>query len=723
MKIHQLLLARGILWVLLFQACGTVSEPTSGGAPPEAPTTGNKWVEDGVDASGAACFVLADEECGGTDESDYLDYFEASLFRSGYAAGDLLYAIDGANLWVIDGSQPTRPERRHIVAGIGRALAITGRSKHLYVASGDRGVGIFEIDFTQPAHVRRVASVPLQGTALDVALEPDGSALHVALGNRGLATVPLAADGLPAGEASPVEVSGFVNGVTVHGEHLFVAACSGLSIVNAKEKSVIGKLALKGAEGQAPMPIKDVAVADGVAALAAGRWGMVFVDVSNPAAPVRLGNRTERDDLLYYGNGVTAANGHFYLAAGDWGVDRVALAALKTKPPSTVVPARFGRYCGSAENPDRKPAPELETTLPPPRTQDPLDVVPVGNVLYAMGDASRLGVRAVDVYELGKTGAHSLVGRYEEPGLVDAIAAGGGKVALAGKRAGLFTPVGSAPWLSRVGALPAAQRDARVVALDAQGGLLSLDRDGALRVEGAEGELAKGRAPTLAVSDQRIATLRQEGVAEVHQLRGGSLELARTAQVPTFTHGATQSFLGSALFVVSPTWTNAVRIALGASFPTAEPLAGAYEKRELENPKSWRGGAPSRLLVPHGQSMIEVASFGGRARALVHAMDGSQAKTFELPAGRYVAGFSQGKRLVLVQGDRATYRTSVLTVALAENGSPALVDAQAFVGAAIGAAQFEDKLYVADREVGVRVFELQGGQPLHRGVAGLEVAP
>ena len=97
-----------------------------------------------------------------------------------------------------------------------------------------------------------------------------------------------------------------------------------------------------------------------------------------------------------------------------------------------------------------------------------------------------------------------------------------------------------------------------------------------------------------------------------------------------------------------------------------------------------------------------------------------EALRFAVPAGPYVAGIAGADRLWLVQGDKQRYRTTVVEVVFdAQGGSSAR--SQVFLGAAVGAARYGERIYVADREVGVRVFETGASGLVHLGSASLEV--
>ncbi len=716
----------GFAALALALACGSeLSAPSPGGpvTPPEPPTTGNKWVEDSQNGDGSRCFVLQDEECGGVDAADYLDYFEAPIFRTGHAAGDHLYAVDGTNVWILDVKVPTAPERIAVQSGVGRALAVTGQNSVLYVAAADFGVATFEVDPADATRLLRVGEVPLPGPALDVALRPDGKVLYAAIGGAGLAAISLDDEGHPEGTPTTVPLPGFASGVTAQGLQVFVAGCSGLTAVSAATLLPLSTLAIEVAEGGAPAPVKDVAVAGEVAALAAGRWGMIFVDVSNPAEMVRLGNQTEREDLLYYGNGVTASHGSFYLAAGDWGVDRVSVQQVAAGAVAETTPTTFPRYCTEAENPDRKPATEYVTVLPPPRIQDPLDVIPVGDVLFAAGDASRLGLRAIDVYALAPNGVHAYSGRYEEPRRVRAVAAGDGQVLVSGVISGVYTPTATSSLLSRQAELPTQTAQPRALAVCGDGRVASLDDEGTLFLEGREAPVRSEVAPVLVASGPHLVTVEARGQLQQYALTDhGDVDHLRSLSTEPFTYGAAHAFVGDHLFISSGAWAHTQQVDLSDLEATPTLLQSpAPTRAQLGDPSAWRSGPPLRVLVPTQTALVEVTSFGGRATAVLHPLDGGgEPRTLSLPPGHYVGGTAEGSRLVLVQGDRARYRTTLVEVDLDDETQEPLTRTQVFLGSAVGTARLGDVLYVADYEAGIRAFSLSSEEGVtHLGVAEL----
>ena len=131
----------------------------------------------------------------------------------------------------------------------------------------------------------------------------------------------------------------------------------------------------------------------------------------------------------------------------------------------------------------------------------------------------------------------------------------------------------------------------------------------------------------------------------------------------------------------------------------------------------WRVGVPRRLLVTIPGGVAEVASLAGRAGLAVHA---GQTQHMQLPVGEYAAGTAAGSYLYLVTADRGSYRSQLVTIHLGGVG-PDITAVQAFTGLATGVAAAGDRLYVADADRGVRVYDIDTATPAPLGI--VEVTP
>src|SRR5687767_15173422 len=83
--------------------------PPSFTPPTQPPPTGGKW--QGVTSENECGrksieWIVVDEVCGDVTAPDYLDAFEAPMFRDGALVANLLYTVDAAHLWILDMADP-----------------------------------------------------------------------------------------------------------------------------------------------------------------------------------------------------------------------------------------------------------------------------------------------------------------------------------------------------------------------------------------------------------------------------------------------------------------------------------------------------------------------------------------------------------------------------------------------------------------------------------------
>jgi hypothetical protein len=228
--------------------------------------------------------------------------------------------------------------------------------------------------------------------------------------------------------------------------------------------------------------------------------------------------------------------------------------------------------------------------------------------------------------------------------------------------------------------------------------------------------------PALALRGTDLVGVREAGGIDVFGLGPGGALLEKSLSSAPFRYGLAHAFHGGRLYLASGDWERAQSFDLDAEDGAPKTLATALlSNAELSRPSAWRHGAPRRLLLPFGEHVAEISSFGGQATGLLHPVSvEGEAVRFAVPAGPYVAGIAGADRLWLVQGDKQRYRTTVVEVVFdAQGGSSAR--SQVFLGAAVGAARYGERIYVADREVGVRVFETGASGLVHLGSASLEV--
>ena len=423
------------------------------GGPGQAPPTGGKWEgRETTDACGRTSveWILVDEVCAGTDAADYLEHFRAPILRDGALIGTRLYAVDATHLWVLDVTVANAPVRTALLSGFGQPLAAAVHGERLLLAAGSEGLIL--ADVTEPDAPQRLATIATGGVALDVFV--DGDLAYVATGAGGIAVIDLAA-------AEPevvrtLDVPGFAAGVAVAGGVAYAAACEAVVAIDAETGVELGSTWFEGAhdeDGRLVAPAKDVVVAGDQLYVAAGRYGAIRVDVSSPASPTIVGNCTLESELGFYASGVRTQEDRLFVAGGEWGILPVELdptaACTSWITPELIPAAPDGQPDdgGEAEECSTEPPWEVvsweETWLPPVQAgQDPLQTLPVGDVLFAFGDATRIGMRAVDV-RLSDDAELTKIGRFDEPRLTTGIAAQGDRVVVLGQRGGVFTRSGA----------------------------------------------------------------------------------------------------------------------------------------------------------------------------------------------------------------------------------------------------------------------------------------
>ncbi len=643
--------------------------------------------------------MLVDEACGALDAKDYLARFRAPMFRDGAVIGAVLYTVDGTNLWSLDVSDPSGIPRKSLTAGFGTPLSVGTHAGHLVIAAGAEGVLV--IDVADPAAPVRVATVALDGPALDVHV--DGDRAFVALGKAGMAVIDLLAS--PPAVVQKVAVGDFAAGITAAGNKAYVAACDALAIVDVDAGTLVGTTWIENAYVGPFLvaPAKDVEVSGTTAYVAAGRFGAVAVDVTNPTAPKVLGNCTVKDELNFYASGVRADNGRLFIAGGEWGVLPVELGAgACTGLVDPVLPDYpVDEGTGPEDPPVCSTLPPWElvswqdTWAPPAAGKDPIQTLPSGDRLYAFGDARRNALRAIDLKDTTKAELPN-VGRYEEPRLATGLAAVGNHVVALGKGGGVFVR-DEAALLLPVSDAPALPGDAVAVGLLDDGRWVASTASNEVFVQGKLAiKLASPLWPSgLATSGKRFAVTYSQGVYVVDADSGEIAELhsGEKAQLPASLLWGKEGFV-----VAGPEWTHAV--ALGEKTgPAPLPAHGVFTEEDILRTSLWRRGTPSRLLLDGGAGLIEVATLGGRAGLFAH---GSKTRV-ALPPGEYRGGAAAGARAYLVAADRASYRTQLVTVDVGA-APPAVIAVQSFLGVGTGVAVDGDRLYLADGDRGVRVY-------------------
>ncbi|MBI5503148.1 MAG: hypothetical protein HY907_23085, partial [Deltaproteobacteria bacterium] len=721
--------------------------------PAGPPPTGTRWEAVSTTHCGREGieWVLVDEVCGGIGQPGYLDAFQVPMFRDGAVIGDVLYAVDASHLWVLDVSDPAAPRRIGLASGFGRPLAVVAHQGRLLLASADDGLVI--ADVSDPRHPVRTASVALPGPALDLEVErtvvepatesglrrTTATSVWVAAGAAGLVRVELESGGPRVAEQLPIH--GYAAAVAVRERVAYVAACDALLVVDLAAGRVIGRTWVGDArvDGRLVAPAKDVVLAGDHVFVAAGRRGAVAVDVSDPEHPFVRGNCTIADDPAFYASGVRVADGRLYVAGGEWGVLDLPAENPGMTCRSTVRPpddASDGTEEDCAQEPPWVVLPweDVLAPEPPPRGRDPVQTLPAPGVLYAFGDARRIGLRAVEVRDRVAAGLEH-VGRYDEPRLVSDMAFSDGRLLVVGPGGGLFrtAPTEGKPLEQNepgdfVRTTPVRPEfgDAVAAAFLGDGRWVTATADGTVFVEDhpsfvvpariwPHGIATDGDDLLIVADDVLLRVLRPGSRSESGGPLLDRLALFRRAELPA----AVLAFDGATL-VAAAEWPAAIRLAGGRA---AELDAhGVFDPTTILDPSRWLDGLPRRLLAGSKAGVVELASLGQRAALVVHAA--SDLSRLELAAGDYVALAADVGTAYVVSADRDRYVSQVAVVDLLA-AEPTLTAAAWFTGVGAAAALGDDgRLYVGDADRGVRVFErTEAGGIVETTVELVEEAP
>lgn len=709
-----------MLGVSMLSGCGAAdagggSGPPDPGIPTSPPTTpaptGSKWK--GVEVQGdcgrsTLAWVLVDEMCADVDDPGYLDALRSPMFRDGALIDGTLYVVDATRLWVLDVKDPTAPVRRGVLGGIGHPIAIATHGGRLVVASGEAGLLMLEPKL--PGVPAPFAAVPLPGPALDVFVEADRAV--VAMGKAGLAVIDLGPTlANPPGQPvllNVVPAPGFAVGVATRTSNAYVAACDTFAVVHLHTGELIGQDWLDAYDkaGILTAPARDVALVGDAAYVAAGRHGVVEVDVSKPASPLLRGECTEPFDPMFYVSGVRSQGSRLFAAAGEWGIKTLDIAQPATCTqwlfPWTPETPSGDEACNP--KPPWEVLPWQNLWVPPPPAKDPVQTLPAGDVVYAFGDARRIGTRAVDV----RTPLLGQVGRYDEPRLVVDLAAGAGRVIAVGEGGGVFGASESA-LLAPVAAPSEVKQGLSAVVL--ADGRWAFATENTLVVESAKPKVFSDElfAHGLSARGSDVAIALPGGVRFVDPL-GAETVLAspRPAKLPPAVVATSDG-----VFLAAPEWERALAIdAAGAAKDL--PENGVFGAAEIMDANLWREGLPRRLLAASPHGVVEIAALGARAGLTVHTGAPSQPK-LALPAGTYVDAAAQGDALFVVSADRGTYQSSLLTVSLGVS-SATLVGTESFTGVATAVAVDGTRLYVGDADRGIRVYSTLALPPKLLGV-------
>ncbi|MBL8743703.1 MAG: hypothetical protein JNK04_21485, partial [Myxococcales bacterium] len=424
-----------------------------------------------------------------------------------------------------------------------------------------------------------------------------------------------------------------------------------------------------------------------------------------------------QSDFLFYASGVRESGCNMYVAAGEYGVRALDVSdpfsvCTSVTVPDLPPPPSGEEACSTA--PPWEIVPWVETWTPPPAPppgQDPLQTFVAGDRLYAFGDATRIGLRAVDVRNANDI--EEKLGRYAEPRLTEGIAVQGNKLLLAGKRGGLYS-------FDATGAITLEQdlveaKVARAAAFLGDGrwvlGGLAEDGTGSLAIENVgTGNVAEPIWPGgMATKATTVYVPLSTGVAAIDA--DGSFTLFPSnseAHLPQAVAVASDH-----LVVGAPEWTSALRIESTGATPLGSE--GFFTQSSLANVSQWRKALPRRQLLVTASGTVEIQSVGGTAGITLHDDFGKESAA--LPGGDYIAAAASGSRVFAVSVDRGRYRTQLVTIDM--TSGPTVSSVIGFTGMASGLAASSDKVFVADGDRGVRVYDTSDGNPVAIAVAEL----
>jgi hypothetical protein len=218
-------------------------------------------------------------------------------------ADSSLYLVQGGGLDIFDVSEPTELQQMGTYRTLysGPELAIGG--DYACAVSDDLQPGIHIVDISDRARPRQTAfyETPTHPTWMTPELTPLGNYLYVVLGgNTHILDV--------SNPASPQEVAVHpepLSGI-VAGDHLFVFKGFALSIYDVSAATA----PLKVGTYEIPYGPQDFAIVENRAYLLTSE-ALHIVDISNPAAPTRLGLYIPSDSFL--GNDIAASGNYVYI--------------------------------------------------------------------------------------------------------------------------------------------------------------------------------------------------------------------------------------------------------------------------------------------------------------------------------------------------------------------------------------------------------------------------
>lgn len=674
--------------------------------PQDPAPTGQSWKPVATDehcGRSGVRWILVDEVCDDGAGNENTNALHAPMFRDGAIVGGNLFAVDATHLWSLDLAKPLL-DRSALLTGIGQPLAVDKRGTELVMAAGTEGLVL--VNAANPGNPYRSRSAALAGNAFDVQVAGDKA--YVALGSKGFARVDLAS-GIPTVERT-YSIGGFSAGVTTRDGFAYVASCTSMRVVDLGTGAVVGSTWVDKAvvNGRLVAPAKKVTLVGNTAFVAAGRYGAVAVDVTAASQPKVLGNYNT-PEVSFYASGVRANADQLFIAGGEYGI----LTAPLTPPPSVRVPAAptVDDSLDCSTKPPWEVLPWESVWAPPPPRKDPVQVLPVGDRVYAFGDARRIGTRAVDVRD-AKAKDLTLLDRFDEPRALLGVATNGDRVVAVGEHGGVFSLDADGNG-ARVGISEeetAVLRDSKSIAMLGDGRWVAAAKTG-VRIEGAETVLSP-RDAELVVAEGNAVALLDGGVIEIHDAAGVTKSksvLLKNVHLPV-------SFAldNGAPTYAAPEWTEARR-----ADGTALTAHGVFDAEDILDVGLWRMRLPRRQLVKSTLGMVEVAGLGPVVSLALHGQ-GTMKKT-ALPPMTVVGAAADGARAFVIGIDRNLYRSTLVSVDLT-GGTPKVVGLESFTGGAAGIAAAKGKVVIADADGRLRTYRIEANGAA-KAIGTVEVKP
>ncbi|HVH46307.1 MAG TPA: hypothetical protein VM925_28395, partial [Labilithrix sp.] len=564
----------------------------------------------------------------------------------------------------------------------------------LVLASGSDG--LVRVDTTNPASPARSRSIALAGKAFDVQVAGDKA--YVAMGSSGVAEVDLATPTPAVTHSWPV--AGFSAGIAARGGHAYVAACNTFKVVDLSNGQVVAQTWVPNAvvKDRLVAPAKRVTLAGDVAFVGAGRYGAVAIDVSDPQKPSVLGNCTVPNAPSFYASGVRASGDKLYVAGGEWGILPIDIADAKgacSKLMAQSVPVDEPETKCSSK-PPWEVVPWERIWAPPPPAKDPIQTLPVGDRVYAFGDARRIGVRAVDVRNTLDP-MLPIVRRFDEPRALLGIAATPTRVVTVGPRGGVFS-VGPSGTLTR----QSTSEDATLRA----GTAVTMLGDGRWAALGSAGIEVEGKAAPITVTGATsLATVGASKVAVAStKLRVIDVDSGQDV-VPVLLEPAHLPISVAAdaggIYYAAPEWPAAVRLSSAKSSKLAPH--GVFDQEAILDASLWRTRLPRRHLLATPRGLVEIAGVGPKAGLVLHTDKGLVRAT--IPAMTYAAAAGEGDHVYLAGIDRSLYRSYVVSVDISSS-QPKVLAVESFTGAASGIAVAGDRVFVSDADGALRTYDI-----------------